>query len=167
MIGYLSRQDGCILPAWDRLLWSHARLEVHEADLKIFSFWHCQWWSRKNQQKIVTTLMGLLCYKHSSISLRTLKINKSLFILMISKPFCFMINSLLAKLGWSRRLDVSLILFLAFYGTQLPLINKNTQKNNRANIQACWPHAWSIKHINSPKYCFKTVILCPSGSRNG
>ena len=56
---------------------------------------------------------------------------------MISKPFCFMINSLLAKLGWSRRLDVSLILFSAFYGTQLPLISKNTKKNNRANIQAC------------------------------
>ena len=39
-----------------------------------------------------------------------------------------MINSLLAKLGWSRQLDVGLILFLAFYGTQLPLINKNTKK---------------------------------------
>ena len=48
-------------------------------------------------------------------------LNKSLFILMISKSFCLMINSLLAKLGRSRGLDVGLILFLAFYGTQLPL----------------------------------------------
>ena len=51
-------------------------------------------------------------------------LNKQVFIYSydIKKIFFyFMINSLLAKLGQSRGLDVGLILFLAFYGSQLPL----------------------------------------------
>ena len=56
------------------------------------------------------------------------------------------INLLLIKLVRSRGLDIGLVLFLCVYGPRLRSIN--TQKKNLANIQPCWPHAWSITHIS-------------------
>ena len=61
-------------------------------------------------------------------------------------PKSHIINPLLTKFVWSRRLDIGLVLFFASLWTSTSSRSINTQKKNLANIQPSWTRTWSITH---------------------
>ena len=111
--------------------------------------------------------MGLLCCKHSWLSLSALEINKPFLILIKAKSFaiqwifCYTVNPLMTKpreykLSWPSLFGqddwiLALFFFNFFMDRDEVLVHKDAKKKkkNSADIQPFWPHAWSISHMNT------------------
>ena len=135
-------------PARDSPYWCHVRKLT-----KFVTFGQCRHIHRK---KINDPLGFIVLQTQLAFSIGS-RNKQAILDSYQSEIFCHTINPLMTKpreyktkLVQSRWLDISLVLFLLFYGPRLRLSPQKRKKKKKelGNVQPFWPHAWSITHMN-------------------
>ena len=129
-------------------------------------FGQCQQWSRKERQwkvKNRNKLREVIFPQKTCFFFQHSETNKWILILIKATSFCYIINLLLSKFIWSRCLNSNSLFFS---------LSWSIKKKALANIQPCWPHAWSkciFISFTKFKYYLNSLIVghkIPKGRRS-